>query len=194
LYIIKELSANTRSQVDIDQTLTGIDKLLKSQELTFAFVGVAPALAIVYFLGGFLGRSFLGLGSKAKFGGPKRRKGVWADMRRVERLLISHPQHVSPASPPDKTAADSATRLSTTAGIPHLTTGLLLMSLTRLRTYAVWVLPAGSGIREGFLEDVEDLEDVRLGRVEKVRVVERMWRCWGGLLGWGNVGGGRWQG
>jgi len=33
--------------VDIDQALSGIDKLLKSQELTFAFVGVAPALAIV---------------------------------------------------------------------------------------------------------------------------------------------------
>ena len=35
-------------QVDINQALAGIDKLLKSQELTFAFVSVAPALAIVY--------------------------------------------------------------------------------------------------------------------------------------------------
>ena len=34
--------------MDIDQALLGIDKLLKSQELTFAFAGVAPAPAIVY--------------------------------------------------------------------------------------------------------------------------------------------------
>ena len=32
----------------MQQALSGIDKLLKSQELTFAFVGVAPALAITY--------------------------------------------------------------------------------------------------------------------------------------------------
>ncbi|TFY83106.1 hypothetical protein EWM64_g910 [Hericium alpestre] len=41
-----------KAKVDIDQALAGIDKLLKSQELTFAFVGVAPALAIVYVTGG----------------------------------------------------------------------------------------------------------------------------------------------
>lgn len=37
-----------KAKVDLDQALSGIDKLLKSQELTFAFVGVAPSLAIVY--------------------------------------------------------------------------------------------------------------------------------------------------
>ena len=30
-----------KAQVDIDQALSGIDKLLKSQELTFAYVAVA---------------------------------------------------------------------------------------------------------------------------------------------------------
>jgi nuclear-control-of-ATPase protein 2 len=145
-------------------------------------VGVAPALAIVYFLGGFLGNVVFGHGRKAKFGGPKRRMGVWKDMRRIERLLTLQPQHVPPYD-----SAESAT--TTTSGIPHLTTGLLLMSLTRLRAFAVHVLPSGSGTREGFIEDVEDLEDVQLGRMEKLRVLDRMWKSWGGLLGWGNVGG-----
>jgi nuclear-control-of-ATPase protein 2 len=67
------------------------------------------------------------------------------------------------------------------------------MSLTRLREYAVRELPERVGIREGFLEDVGDLEDVKLGRVEKVRVVERMWRCWGGILGWRTAGTGVWE-
>ncbi|KAJ3505391.1 hypothetical protein NLJ89_g7438 [Agrocybe chaxingu] len=35
-----------KAKVDIDQALSGIDRLLKSQELTFAFVGVTPALAV----------------------------------------------------------------------------------------------------------------------------------------------------
>jgi len=52
-----------------------------------------------------------------------------------------------------------------------------------------------SRLREGFLEDVEDLADPALGRHEKMRVVERMWRSWGSVLGWGSlaeVGTGRW--
>jgi len=59
--------------------------------------------------------------------------------------------------------------------------------VARLRTYAETSLPAGSRIREGFLEDVVDLEDPDLGRAEKMRVVERMWRCWGEVLGWGRL-------
>lgn len=62
-----------------------------------------------------------------------------------------------------------------------------------LRRYAETCLPARSRLREGFLEDVGDLENPDLGRADKMRVVERMWRCWGEVLGWGRVGaeGGR---
>lgn len=77
--------------------------------------------------------------------------------------------------------------MSTT--IPPLTSGLLLLSVTHLRTYAETCLPARSGLREGFLEDVQDLEDPGLGRTEKLRVVDRMWKSWGEVLGWGWVGG-----
>jgi nuclear control of ATPase protein 2 len=165
-----------KAKVDIDQTLAGIDKLLKSQELTFAFVGVAPALTIVYILGGAVIR-FLGTGRQARYGGFKRRKEIWLDMRRIERLLISQPRSSSPLllSP-------------TPAGIPPLTAGLLMLSLTRLRSFAITALPARSLLQDRFLEDVQDLEDPGLGRAEKLRVVDRMWRCWGGLLGWGTAG------
>ncbi len=72
----------------MDQALTGIDKLIKSQELTFAFVGVAPALAVVYVFGGYLGRFFTGsvlrlTGSTgdARYGGRRKREAVWLLVR-----------------------------------------------------------------------------------------------------------------
>jgi nuclear-control-of-ATPase protein 2 len=68
-------------KVDIDQALTGIDRLLKSQELTFAFIGVAPAFAIVYVVGGFLRR--LVFGGRARHGGKLRKLSVWLAMRFV---------------------------------------------------------------------------------------------------------------
>jgi nuclear-control-of-ATPase protein 2 len=103
--------------------------------------------------------------------------------RRIERLLTSQPE---------SSQRNANTSLSK---IPPLTAGLLLLSVTHLRTYAQRYLPMRSRLREGFLEDVEDLADPALGRHEKMRVVERMWRSWGSVLGWGSlaeVGTGRW--
>ncbi|KDQ62448.1 hypothetical protein JAAARDRAFT_122431 [Jaapia argillacea MUCL 33604] len=165
-----------KAKVDIDQALSGIDKLLKSQELTFAFVGVAPAFAVVYVIGEYLRNVWVGGKGRGKFGGRRRRGGVWLAMRRIEKLLISQPHSIPPNSIPSQT-------------IPPLTSGLMLISLAHLRKWAMECLPVGSRVREGFLEDVEDLEGVGLGRGEKLRVVERMWRCWGGVLGWEGEGG-----
>lgn len=70
-------------QVDINQALSGIDKLLKSQELTFAFVGVAPALAIVYAAAGYVRGIWSGGKGQGRYGGTARRSGVWLTMRSV---------------------------------------------------------------------------------------------------------------
>jgi nuclear control of ATPase protein 2 len=59
--------------VDIDQALSGIDKLLRSQELTFAFVGVAPAFAIVYLVGGYVRRTWNVVVGRGKYGGTRKR-------------------------------------------------------------------------------------------------------------------------
>ncbi|KIJ17751.1 hypothetical protein PAXINDRAFT_111300 [Paxillus involutus ATCC 200175] len=170
-----------KAKVDIDQALTGIDRLLKSQELTFAFIGVAPAFAIVYVVGGFLRR--LVFGGRARHGGKLRKLSIWLAMRRIERLLLFQPKssHKHAARQPDA-QPDS---------IPPLTSGLLVLSLTHLRNYALASLPLRSRLREGFLEDVRDLEDPSLGRWEKLRVLDRMWNSWGRELGWHEVAGGR---
>ena len=68
-------------QVDINQALSGIDKLLKSQELTFAFVGVAPALAVVYAAAGYVRALWTGGQGRGRYGGRARRGSVWLTMR-----------------------------------------------------------------------------------------------------------------
>ena len=77
------LIVDDNEQVDIDQALSGIDKLLKSQELTFAFVGVAPALAIVYALGNYMRGLWTGGKGRGRYGGKAKRSSVWLSMRFV---------------------------------------------------------------------------------------------------------------
>ncbi|KAH9846116.1 NCA2-domain-containing protein [Lenzites betulinus] len=173
-----------KAKVDINQALSGIDKLLKSQELTFAFVGVAPALAIVYAFAGYLRNLWTGGKGRGRYGGKSKRASVWLTIRRIERLLVAHPEahHRHTTHPTVATLTDRPP-----TAVSPLTSGLLLLSVTHLRKYAETTLPANSRLREGFLEDVTDLEDPTLGRADKLRVVERMWRSWGEVLGWGRI-------
>lgn len=155
-----------KTKVDLDVAMSGIDKLLRSQELTFAFVGVAPSLAIVYAVGGWLLRIWNGGLGSGRFGGARRRAEAFIAARRVERLLLLEPGRELSA----------------------LTQGLLLLSLNQLHAFAEASLPKGSRIREGFLQDVEDLERTDdMGRSEKLAVVQRLLRSWGGVLGWHSV-------
>ncbi|KAF7982860.1 hypothetical protein HWV62_25080 [Athelia sp. TMB] len=171
-----------KAKVDIDQALAGIDKLLKSQELTFAFVGVAPAFAIVYFVGGYFKSLWTGGRGRGRYGGKRRRAAVWMAMRRIERLLVYQPRASHSHSHPSSLGESKTS-------IPPLTSGLLLLSVTQLRTFGETCLPTHSTLREGFLEDVQDLEDPGLGRADKLRVVDRMWKSWGDVFGWGRTVG-----
>jgi nuclear-control-of-ATPase protein 2 len=65
--------------------MSGIDKLLRSQELTFAFVGVAPALAIVYLAGGWLKETLFG--RRERFGSQRAKMNVWTNIRFVPHLV-----------------------------------------------------------------------------------------------------------
>lgn len=113
-------------------------------------------------------------------GGTRRRTAAWLAMRRIERLLITQPH----------THAHAHSETGPKGTIPHLTAGLLLLSVSSLRQYAERWLPPRSRLREGFLEDVGDLEDPGLDRDEKMRVVERMWRSWGRALDWEHLAAG----
>ncbi|KAF8517333.1 ATP synthase regulation protein NCA2-domain-containing protein [Gautieria morchelliformis] len=164
-----------KMKVDVDFALSGIDKLLRSQELTFAFVGVAPALAIVYAIFGWARGIWQSGHGRGRYGGRGRRQSVWLAMRRIERCLVlssSRPQS-------HKTEPES---------LSSLEQGLILLSVAQLRAYGEKHLPARSRLREEFLVDVSDLEDSDLRRKQKMNVVKRMWRSWGGVLEWSSIG------
>ncbi|KAF8685676.1 NCA2 protein [Rhizoctonia solani] len=182
-----------KSKVDVDFTLNGIDKLLRSQELTFGFVGVAPALAIVYVFVNWVRDSLAGTRGRGRFGGRLQRARAFDSIRRVERLLLEPQEHQSNRSvhaPPSPASSEHVSSSTPQTDLAPLTLGLLLLALTRLRSFALTYLPTGSRLQDGFLSDVADLEDPRLGRAEKLRVVERMWRSWGDakILGWSRAG------
>ncbi|KIO29387.1 hypothetical protein M407DRAFT_169623 [Tulasnella calospora MUT 4182] len=176
-----------KTKVDVDLALTGIDRLLQSQQLTFAFVGVAPSLAILYMFGGWFRSTLLGVSGKGRLGGLRRRESTLIAIRRIERLLNNPGAGMSSrtftiAETPGSDSDAESPRMTSTP----LTQGLLLLSVTHLRSYAMECLPARSSLQQAFLEDVEDLEDPKgkLTREDQLRVVDRMWRNYGRLLGW----------
>lgn len=167
----------------MDQALTGIDRLLKSQELTFAFVGVAPSLAIVYAALSSIRTLWSGRSGSKRYGGHQEREAAWLAIRQVERILITEP---SPN--PEGEDTSSITERQSHRQLSPVTSGLLIIALTRLRNFAEKRLRVRSLLREEILADIRDLEDPMLAREEKLRVVERMWRSFGGSLGWQSLG------
>jgi nuclear control of ATPase protein 2 len=57
--------------------------LLRSQELTFGFVGVAPSLAVVYIVGGWLRGLWSGGRGRGKYGGKRSRENSFYAIRSV---------------------------------------------------------------------------------------------------------------
>lgn len=170
-------------------------------------MGVAPALAVVYVFVGWVRESLAGTRGRGRFGGRQQRARVFDAIRRIERLLLAPSSQTSSSShehgrgysipvgesaqaPPSPASSEHTASPVPQTDLAPLTSGLLLLALTRLRSFAVTYLPVGSRLRDGFLADVADLEDARLGRAEKLRVVERMWRSWGDsdMLGWSRAG------
>jgi nuclear control of ATPase protein 2 len=142
-----------KTKVDVEVALSGIDRLLKSQQLVFGFVGVTPSLIILYIFTRYLSSL------------PSRRRGlrqgvVKGDlvktMRSIERILCLH----DPAKGGVLTFRDR---------------GLVLCECYVASEFA-GLLPRR--VRREFMQDLEDLEDVNLGVERQLRTIARMWRVW----------------
>ncbi|WWC68050.1 uncharacterized protein I206_101969 [Kwoniella pini CBS 10737] len=140
-----------KTKTDLSLSLLSLDHLLRSQQLTFAFVGLSPSLLILYGLGGWLRGVWRG-----EKRGKGRKKQYFDGLRSIERLLITSPKDVQEMTNKDR--------------------GLVIISVSSLRTWATG-LPGNS--RESFMDDLRMIEDPSLRRGDKLRVVERIWRCWG---------------
>ncbi|ORY20910.1 ATP synthase regulation protein NCA2-domain-containing protein [Naematelia encephala] len=140
-----------KTKTDLSLSLLSLDHLLRSQQLTFAFVGVAPSVLVLYGLGGWLRAAWRG-----EQRGKGRKREYFNGVRDIERLLITSPKHEEAMSDRDR--------------------GLLIVGVSRMRT---WAAGLGGGTKDAFLDDLRMVEDPVLSRGDKLRVMERVWRCWG---------------
>ncbi|WVQ83182.1 hypothetical protein IAT38_005321 [Cryptococcus sp. DSM 104549] len=140
-----------KTKTDLSLSLLSLDHLLRSQQLTFAFVGVAPSVLVLYGLGGWLQGVW-----KGEKRGKGRKRAYFNGLRSIERLLITSPKDAQE--------------------MPDRDRGLLIVNVSGMRTWATGL--AGSA-RGEFMDDLRMVEDPALSRGDKLRVVERIWRCWG---------------
>ncbi|BGP05872.1 Nuclear control of ATPase protein 2 [Rhodotorula toruloides] len=157
-------------KVDVALATSGIEKMLKSQQLTFAFVGVAPSMLVL----ALVGRWLRGLVRRDRGSGKKRReekKRCWLVVRQLDILLSSRS---SSSSASDSTSAAQ-------------TQGHLLLSLSRLRSHtSTPSFPShDTQLLASFLADIRALEErgARAGEGERRELVGRV-REWARALRW----------
>ncbi|BGP22657.1 nuclear controlof ATPase protein [Rhodotorula toruloides] len=159
-------------KVDVALATSGIEKMLKSQQLTFAFVGVAPSMLVLALVGrwvrGFVGRD-AGSGKKRR----EEKKRCWLVVRQLDILLSSRPSSSSSSSSSSSAAAQ--------------TQGHLLLSLSRLRSHTLTPsFPShDTQLLAFFLADIRALEErgATAEEGERRELVGRV-REWARALRW----------
>lgn len=151
-YLIRTLLIQVqKTKTDLSVALLQLDSLLQSQQLTFAFVGIAPSILVLWMVWGWIRN----LTSGAKRGKGRKRRYFYG-MRSIERLLITSTKEDGRMNDRDR--------------------GMLIVDVSGLR---VWAAGIKRSKREAFLSDIRLFEDQNLDRDDKLRVVDRIWRCWG---------------
>lgn len=178
-------------KVDIAVAMRGVDQLLKSQQLLFGAIGIAPAMAILYVVTNYTKeRVSVALGRKGKDASLGTRFRAWEAMRRIDRLLAGE-------------GDEGEQQVGGDQDVSALTQGLLLLDLATLRRASPTLLASVSKgrkatakrLRRQFLQDVRDLEQgggtgkganvgsaVGLSWLRRRAAVDRMWKSWGGIL------------
>ncbi|CAP91627.1 Nuclear control of ATPase protein 2 [Penicillium rubens] len=139
-----------KTKVDVEIAISGIDALLKSQELVFGFVGLTPGILVSFatmrWLGGLLG-------SRRGLRRGKQRHELRRGLRNVARILTS------------STVLSNGT-------VPYKDAGQLICEAEALLLHVRVIF--GSMQYEEFREDIQDLLNVQDGVDKQLRVIERM--------------------
>ncbi|KAI1766203.1 NCA2-domain-containing protein [Hypoxylon sp. FL1150] len=138
-----------KTKVDIEVAMSGIDSLLKSQELVFGFVGLTPgvlvSIGVIQYLRG-------ALGGRKGFRETRKAGKCVRVLRNIDRIL-------SEATP-------SPTNL-----LSYKDHGLLVCEVHVLRRLADGLLPAD--VKKDFLEDLDDLANLK-GIQFQLRALDRI--------------------
>ena len=154
-----------KTKVDVEVAIGGIDSLLKSQELLFGFVGIAPGVLISYFVIQWV---------RGSFGG---RRGLQRNKKKGETIRVLRYDSSSPSDLLANIIRNIDRTLQTAAPtqsgmLSYKDHGLLLCEIHVLRQRAAVVLPGN--VQREFLEDINDLMDIRLGIERQIKVLDRI--------------------
>ncbi|KAI3657642.1 hypothetical protein MP638_001361 [Amoeboaphelidium occidentale] len=144
-----------KAKVDVELALSALDKILKSNELNFGLVAVAPVLMIFYFV---VVNGLLLLSSKSSGGRRfkrKRIKQLLQYLRQIEVLLLRKQQ-------PSYYSTGQIVVLSN-----------LMMEQSRLR-WSKYIFTTER--MEMLQEDLKELQLYDLDSEVKLKVAERLWR------------------
>jgi nuclear-control-of-ATPase protein 2 len=141
-----------KTKVDVEVAISGIDRLLKSQELVFGFVGLTPGLFISVVTARWIAGLFRGKEQK----NGKKKEQIVRRLRNVDRILTG----------------SGAIRGQNEGCLNYKEHGLLLCEVHVLREDARKVL--NRALWGDFVADLEELVDVRGGIQKQMKVVERI--------------------
>ena len=139
-----------KTKVDVEVAISGIDALLKSQELVFGFVGLTPGVLVCFAAFRYIGGTF---GSRRGLKRGKRTSQTVRVLRNIDRILnLATPTQNNVLSYKDH--------------------GLLLCEVHVLRTWCHRLFPGE--IEREFLEDVSDLCNINRGIPAQLLVLNRI--------------------
>ncbi|KAM5368665.1 hypothetical protein ACJZ2D_009437 [Fusarium nematophilum] len=146
-----------KTKVDLEVAMTGIDSLLKSQELVFGFVGLTPGVLVSYSILQYIRGTFGG-----RSGQRQTRKAGKAIriLRNIDRIL-------------------SEARPTETNLLSYKDHGLLLCEVHVLRNLVDRLMPRD--IAKEFLEDLDDLSNMK-GIQLQAKALERIRWAYGRWL------------
>ncbi|CCU77663.1 NCA2/nuclear control of ATPase [Blumeria hordei DH14] len=139
-----------KTKVDVEIALSGIDALLKSQELVFGFLGLTPGSLICFASIRYL-RSFFG-NKRGSLKGHMAEQTLRV-LRKIDRILAE------------------ATPLQENV-LSYRDHGLLLCEIHVMRRNIRGLFPAE--IAQEFLEDVRDLSDINRGFQAQLKALDRI--------------------
>ena len=139
-----------KTKVDVEVAISGIDAILKSQELVFGFIGLTPGVLVCFGVFRYLGGAF---GNRKGIRKGKRAGQTVRILRNIDRILTL-------ATP------------TQTGILPYKDHGLLLCEVHVLRERAKRLF--SGEIEREFLEDVKDLCNINSGIQVQLKVLERI--------------------
>jgi nuclear-control-of-ATPase protein 2 len=147
-----------KTKVDVEVAISGIDALLKSQELVFGFIGLTPGVLVCIGVFRYIGSVF---GNRRGLKRGQKAGQTIRVLRNMDRIL----------------ALSTPTQNGMMSYKDH---GLLLCELHVLRNHAKRLFPGE--IEREFLEDVNELGNISIGVERQLKVLERIRWAYGRWL------------